>query len=186
MARPPGRGAGRRQARVATERASLIYTSASPTKRGKNDRRKHLHVTVHGSLTRDANAPDHKKLPPDSPPLPFPSTIHHHTAYPPVLNNSPSSPHNEKWASHKLVRNFLPRKLSINVSAPTVARLKLTSPDPTETRTRTARKATTEKRTKKGEIPHAYILVSVVLSTDPPPQIPNRNRRSPPAPITSS
>ena len=44
--------------------------------------------------------------------------------------------------------------------------LELTFPDPTETKTRSARKATTEKRTKKGTIPRAYTLVSVALFTD--------------------
>ena len=43
---------------------------------------------------------------------------------------------------------------------------KLTSPYSTVTKTRSARKATTEKRTKKGMILRAYTLVSPILLTN--------------------
>ena len=100
---PPGGGRG---VVLAPERASPLYTSATAAKRGKTDRRKHLHVIVHGLRTRDVSAPDNKKPPPGRPLLPFPSPIHHHTLYSSTPNNPPSSQNCEKWANHKQVRNI--------------------------------------------------------------------------------
>lgn len=77
-----------------SRRASSLYTSASAIKRGESDRRKRLHVIVHGLLTRDVNAPDNKKLPSDRPAPSFPSVLHHHTVYPSIPSDPPSPSNN--------------------------------------------------------------------------------------------
>lgn len=158
---------GGRSVGLTPGRASPLYTSATAAKRGKNDRGKHLHVIVHGVRTRDVSAPDNKKPPPGRPLLPFPLPIHHHTLYPFAPNNPPSSPKYEKWASHKQVRNISLLKI-IFTRCPRSRHCQTPSShlDPTETRTRTARKATTEKRTRKGTILRAYTLVFDILFTD--------------------
>ena len=50
------------QGRHRVDETRPLYTAANAAPRGENDRGKHLHVIVHGVLTRDVNAPDDKKL----------------------------------------------------------------------------------------------------------------------------
>lgn len=67
----------------------------------------------------------------------------------------------------------------IGPDTPPPPELELTCLDPTETKTRSARKATTEKRTKKGMILCAYSLAFFILFTDPDAEPKSKKAPSP-------
>jgi len=176
--------AGAERGGLTPERASPLYTSATAAKRGKNDRRTHLHVIVHGLRTRDVSAPDNKKPPPGRPLLPLPSPIHHHTLYP-----SPQTipPPLQTTRNGQVTNGFVifPSEIIFYTLLPPPPDPPSSHLDPTETRTRTARKATTEKRTRKGTILRAYILVFDILFTDSLSQSLSQSQRRLPVPTTS-
>ena len=101
-------------------------------------------------------------------PLPFPSALHHYILSPFVSNQPPSTTSNQKWAEQH------PQVRSLSLKAAYTRRshsrhhpiIGLIPPDTTAKTTRSARKAVTEGRTKKGTITRAYSLVSVFLFID--------------------